>query len=239
MICTKNARNLRLYSMHYYQSIAYFNWIFQVHIIDDGVRQITEGKGVNVGRKSSSPDLTHYNEFVKLCKHVELLLEKSRAKLSSPTEEEKAATKQIQVDDDDFWHRSLKDANRNPSNPFDTNGFLASFSTTENHYVWRTTPILRYRSHFNPMRQHDLVRDDLAVRKLNNKAATAVAEKPARPNSLEDPISRKPPPHPNPPRKRPHSLPPNRRVAGHLRYHHRQSHQIEVAGLFYVAFLFK
>jgi len=169
--------------------------------------------------------LSNYNEFVKLCKHVELLLEKSRAKLVS-TDEEKPKTKEIQVDDDDFWHRSLKDANRNPSDPFDTNGFLANFSTTENHYVWRTTPILQYRSHFNPMRQHDLVRDDLAVRKLNNKAATAVAEKPARPNSLEDPIFRKPPPHPNPPRKRPHSLPPNRRVAGHLRHHHqlRQSH---------------
>ena len=36
--------------------------------------------------------MTHYNEFVKLCKHVELLLEKSRAKLVSPAEEEKAAT---------------------------------------------------------------------------------------------------------------------------------------------------
>ena len=137
--------------------------------------------------------------------------------------EEKPNTKEVQQADDDFWQRSLKDANRNPSNPFDTNGFLASFSTTENHYVWRK-PKDKYKSQFFPMRQHDLVRDDLAVRKLNNNKATAVAERPARPNSLEDegPISRKPPRHPNPPKKRPHSLPPNRRVAG--RHQLRQSH---------------
>ena len=165
--------------------------------------------------------MNNYNEFVKLCQHVELLLEKTRIKLIAT--EEKSNIKEVHADDnDDFWQRSLKDANRNPSNPFDTNGFLATFSTTENHYVWRT-PRDKYKSQFFPMRQHDLVRDDLAFRKLNNNnKATGVAERPARPHSLEDPIFRKPPPHPNPPRKRPHSLPPNRRVAG--RHQLRQSH---------------
>ena len=35
---------------------------------------------------------------------------------------------------------------------------------SESHYVWMEPDINRYRSRFNPMRIHDVIRDDMAVR---------------------------------------------------------------------------
>ena len=153
---------------------------------------------------------------------MECLLEKSRARLL----EDQSRVKKVHYDtltvEDDMRKRSIRDANRGFQRSGGghglsdhNNSFLAS-KTDKSHYVWKTpiASVDKYKSQFFPMRQHDLVRDDLAVRRLNNNVITGAAKT----KSLEAPprpVSRKPPPHPNPSRKRPRSLPPpSRRAAG-------------------------
>lgn len=139
--------------------------------------------------------LGHYNEFLQLCQHVECMVEKSMQRLTQEGKNDDDGggvtsvakdTKKL-VDDDDMMLRSLRDANRSPAPLMKQ---MVHQQTNKNHYVWKEAedrPPTKYKSQFFPMRNHDLVRDDLAVRRLIKP--TGLSSTPA--------LDRRPPPHPN------------------------------------------
>lgn len=127
--------------------------------------------------------LENYNEFLQLCQHVECMVEKSMERIIKNDDDNNQGvtsdTKKM-VDDDDMMLRSLRDANRSPAPLMKQ---MVHPQTNKNHYVWKE-PEAQYKSQFFPMRNHDLVRDDLAVRRLIKPSSTPT-------------LDRRPPPHPN------------------------------------------
>ena len=88
-------------------------------------------------------------------------------------EREKLHLKQPKLDQvllsDDLLVRSLRDANNLrspvPLEGSSLNTFIQNHQNNpKNYYVWTEPDLSRYRSRFLPMRNHDLVRDDMAFR---------------------------------------------------------------------------
>lgn len=104
-----------------------------------------------------------YNEFIELCQHVECMVEKSMEEMSGWRSQ--SLPRSLNPLRDDMCVRNVRDANRSPS-PV-RNQDIKSDRLSQGHYAWRRPDEERkYRSQFLPMKVHDLVRDDYAVRRL-------------------------------------------------------------------------
>jgi hypothetical protein len=181
---------------------------------EDGI--IKQQKRPPPRTKTNAADEAKYNEFLQLCQHVECMVEQSIAQMDT-TSERKSRGGNQRPEVDDLRLRSLRDANRSPS-PTKSATPIAS---TQSHYIWkssllessaRTAAGDKYKSQFFPMREPDLVRDDLAVRKLVSRSSGWQP----RPKSKEVVVvvKTRPPPHPTP-RPRSKSQPAGRLVVRH------------------------
>lgn len=133
-----------------------------------------------------------YSDFLQLCEHVECMIEKSIATLNPDNEDARSAA--VRVFEDDMRTRSLRDANRSPS----PNKRIPRSASTPSHYIWKGQQRHddKFSSHFFPMREHDLVRDDLAVRRLMDKAKAASGSRPRSISQEPAKVVQKPPPYP-------------------------------------------
>ena len=132
--------------------------------------------------------------------------------------------------EDDLRLRSLRDANRSPPSSEKRRPIITP--STLSHYVWQDTDgnddendcNSKYKSHFFPMRNPDLVKDDQAVRRWISKPSAAVSEV-SRLQSNSEALqknrttsaasSKKPPIHPDRSRKLSRSVPRKNLVVRH------------------------
>ena len=130
--------------------------------------------------------------------------------------------------EDDLRLRSLRDANRSPSTSDKRRPIITT--STLSHYVWQDTDgndendcNSKYKSHFFPMRNPDLVKDDQAVRRWISKPPAVSEVSRLRSNSealqknqtTSTASSKKPPIHPDRSRKLSRSVPRRNLVVRH------------------------
>ena len=136
--------------------------------------------------------------------------------------------------EDDLRLRSLRDANRSPLLSEKQRPIITT-SSTLSHYVWQDNVgsndvderNSKYKSHFFPMRNPDLVKDDQAVRRWISKPSSPVSEVSRLQSNLEAALrknpttstaaasSKKPPIHPDRSRKLNRSVPRKSLVVRH------------------------
>ena len=130
--------------------------------------------------------------------------------------------------EDDLRLRSLRDANRSPPSSDKRRPIITP--STLSHYVWQDTDgndendcNSKYKSHFFPMRNPDLVKDDQAVRRWISKppVVSEVSRLQSNSEALQKnrtssaASSKKPPIHPDRSRKLSRSVPRRNLVVRH------------------------